>query len=136
MSKITLSKIKHIVKKDRRKSGADLSDVHDQRPAENVQRPGTPTPPQSASLRTPSSGSPALPPPSLLAPPIAKAERTTSDIKTIDPPPHARQAPVRHPAIAANPRDSFPAMGRGTFYGPKAKRPPEKKVSASKDGVL
>lgn len=128
MSKTTLSKIKHIVENDRRKGGADLADIHDQRPAENAQRPGTPTPPRSASLRTPSSGSPALPPPSLLAPPIAKAERTTSDIKTIDPPPHARQAPVRHPAIASNPRDSFPAMGRGTFYGPKAKRPPEKKT--------
>lgn len=128
MSKTTLSKIKHIVENDRRKSGADLADIHDQRPAENTQGPETPTPPRSSSLWTPSSGSPALPPPSLLAPSIATAERTTSDIKTLDPPPHARQAPVRHPAIASNPMGSFPSMSRGALYTQKAKRPPEKKT--------
>lgn len=128
MSKTTLSKIKHIVKKDRRKSGADLSDVHDQRPTENSQGPETSTPPRSSSLRTPSSGSPSQPPPSLLTPPIAKAGRTTSDIKTADPPQHTQQDPIRHPAITSSPRDSFPSMGRGAFYVQKAKRPPEKRA--------
>lgn len=128
MSKITLSKIKHIVKNDRRKSGADLSDVHDQRPEENAQGSETSTPPRSSSLRTPSSGSPSQPPPSLLAPPIAKAGRTTSGIKTADPPQHTQQDPIRHPAIASSPRDSFPAMGRGASYDQKTKSPPEKRA--------
>lgn len=56
------------------------------------------------------------------------SKRTTSSIKTADPPQHTQQGPVRHPAITSSPRDSFPSMGCGTFYAQKAERHPEKRA--------